>query len=246
MVKQAAALILIRDTNAGIEVCMLRRVASSRFAPGAYVFPGGGIEEQDEILNTTLGDNKDNKDNTAKIAAIRETFEEAGILAGTATNRHQFSVRERASLNKGQQTFQQLIEQHDIQLDLQQITFYDHWVTPEGAPVRFDTRFFLAVANANQHVLHDDAETDESCWATPADLLEQYDRGDIKLMPVTHVQLLRLSRVTSINIIIDNTRQKTISPILPVLNFNEDGKPTSVAITLEEGIVEHPVFHKKR
>ncbi|MBL4744549.1 MAG: NUDIX domain-containing protein [Cycloclasticus sp.] len=242
MLKQAAALILIRDTSSGIEVCMLRRVSSSRFAPGAYVFPGGGIEEQDEVFNISLDGSKSN---TAKIAAIRETFEEAGILSGTSANTHHFSAHDRDGLNKGEITFQHLIEQHDIHLDLESITFYDHWITPEGAPIRFDTRFFLAIANVNQEVFHDDAETDASCWAKPANLLAQYDREEIKLMPVTHVQLLRLSDVESINDLIENSRQQTISPIRPILNFNEDGKPMSVTIKLKEGIVDYPVFLKK-
>ncbi|MEO1957460.1 MAG: NUDIX domain-containing protein [Methylophilaceae bacterium] len=242
MIRQAAALMLIRDADTGIEVCMLRRVASSRFAPGAYVFPGGGIEEQDEVFSQMLDDSKNN---TAKIAAIRETFEEAGILAGTSVSSNTFTVDEREQLNKGKITFQQLIEQHGIDLNLQSIRFYDHWITPEGAPVRFDTRFFIARADANQNVLHDDAETDESCWAKPTDLLEQYDRKKIKLMPVTHVQLLRLSRVESINDLIGQAGQRTISPTLPVLNFNEAGKPTSVTIKLEEGVVEYPVFIKR-
>ncbi len=242
MIRQAAALILLRGADTGIEVCMLRRVASSRFAPGAYVFPGGGIEEQDEVFSQML---EGNKNNTAKISAIRETFEEAGILAGASVSAYTFSAHEREQLNNGETTFQQLIEQHGIDLNLQSITFYDHWITPEGAPVRFDTRFFIARADANQNVLHDDAETDESCWAKPADLLEQYDHEEIKLMPVTHVQLLRLSRVESINDSIEQANQKSISPVLPVLNFNEAGKPTSVTIKLEEGVVEYPVFIKR-
>lgn len=241
MVRKAAALILIRDQSDGIEVCMLRRVGSSRFAPGAYVFPGGGVEEQDESHNNTLAGAENN---TAKIAAIRETFEEAGILvAATDSNILTESSRER--LNKGDVSFQQLLYEYKINLNPDKVIFYDHWITPEGAPIRFDTRFFLAVVTTDQQVVHDDAETDASCWATPADLLEQYDRKDIKLMPVTHVQLKRLSLMSSVNNVLNMaSRHQHITPTLPVLNFDENGKATSVTIELTEGVIEYSVFRQ--
>ncbi|HIF17392.1 MAG TPA: NUDIX domain-containing protein [Cycloclasticus sp.] len=247
MVKQAAALILIRNAKSGIEVCMLRRVGSSRFAPGAYVFPGGGVEEQDKSLGHTMGITATTDYATEKIAAIREAFEEAGILAGASKSN--ITEQNRKRLHAGEISFQQLLDDHDTCLNLDAVVFYDHWITPEGAPIRFDTRFFLTtmLEGEGQELIHDDAETDASCWANPADLLAQYDRKEIKLMPVTHVQLKRLSMLSSVEDALTRAKQcKGITATLPVLNFDESGKPTSVTIDLQEGVVEYPVYLKGR
>jgi 8-oxo-dGTP pyrophosphatase MutT (NUDIX family) len=241
-IKKAAALILIRDTNKGVEVCMLKRVDSSRFAAGAYVFPGGAIEEQDKMFCLSMGQPEDQ---TSKIAAIRETLEEANVLSAILPSSQRINEQQRAQLNAGKVSFQSLIQDCDLQLKLDDVLFYDHWITPEGAPIRFDTHFYLAKATSEDEVMHDDSETDASCWALPSSLLELHDNNEIKLMPVTHVQLKRLANINSVDELFKKALQKKeIKPTLPVLNFNSDGKPTSVSIQLEEGLVEYPTFRK--
>ncbi|PCI67524.1 MAG: NUDIX domain-containing protein [Piscirickettsiaceae bacterium] len=242
MMKKAAALILVRDTEKGIEVCMLKRVNSSRFAAGAYVFPGGAIEEQDKVFCLAMGEPEDQ---TPKISAIRETLEEANILSAILPSTQRINEQQRALLNAGKVTFQSLMQNCELQLSLEDVLFYDHWITPEGAPIRFDTRFYLAKATSEHEVMHDDSETDASCWALPSSLLELHGNNEIKLMPVTHVQLTRLANINSVDELFKEALQKQdIKPTLPVLNFNSDGKPSSVSIQLEEGLVKYPTFMK--
>ena len=247
MLRQASAMVLTRDSDQGIEVCMLRRVSSSRFAAGAYVFPGGVMEEHDsDPLWPELfvpADASTNKAYQYKIAAIRETFEEAGVLVSGRDHDISVSPDDRDNLNKEKVTLQDIFRQHQLQLNLNEIIFYDHWITPEGAPIRFDTRFYLSIAPSNQHLAHDETETDSSCWATPATLIAQYEKKEIRLMPVTHVQLQRLAAFESVESLISTSKlKKTITAVLPVLHYNEEGKPSSVTIDLEEGVMEYPVF----
>jgi len=247
MLRQASAMVLARDSDQGIEVCMLRRVSSSRFAAGAYVFPGGVMEDHDSdplwaehfISHNAVED----KAYEYKIAAIRETFEEAGVLVSGLDQTISIPSEHRDDLNKEDISLQDIFRQHQLQLNLNEIIFYDHWITPEGAPIRFDTRFYLSIAPSNQQLAHDETETDSSCWATPATLIAQYEKKEIRLMPVTHVQLQRLAAFESVESLISTAKlKKTITAVLPVVHYNEEGKPSSVTIDLEEGVMEYPIF----
>lgn len=250
MIKEAAALILLRDSSKGVEVCMLRRVETSGFAAGAYVFPGGAVDEQDKMLAATdvcfFEERLDSIIQAHKVAAIRETLEEAGILTATKNDDIQVNEVLRQKLHEGEVSFEKVLREHDALINLDNVIFYDHWITPEGAPKRFDTRFFISSAPTNHHIRHDNKETDSSCWALPKEILSLYDQGDVKLMPVTHVQLKRLStfdRVT--DVLAFAKKQGNISAIEPVMNYGEQGKPISVTIKLSEGVVEYPVFRKR-
>ncbi|RLA19818.1 MAG: NUDIX domain-containing protein [Gammaproteobacteria bacterium] len=252
MLREAAAMVLIRDADRhGIEVCMLRRVAKSSFAASAFVFPGGAVDKGDSEANWTdyFIDSGvsllDKLATTYKIAAIRETFEEAGIMVAGFPDSIEISAEQRALLNQGQASFQDILNANQLKINLKEVLFYDHWITPVGAPIRFDTRFFIAVAQAEQTVLHDNQETDLSRWASPAEFLELYDKKEVKLMPVTHVQLERLSRFKSVEAVLKATHKEPVcEPTLPVLTYDEGGKPFSVKIALREGAVEYPVFLK--
>lgn len=250
MVKDAAALVLIRDSNEGIEVCMLRRVETSGFAAGAYVFPGGAVDEQDKLLGATelcfFQQEHDSLMQAYKVAAIRETLEEAGILASARNNGIQINDVLRHKLHEGEVSFENVLRENETSINLDEVIFYDHWITPAGAPKRFDTRFFLAAASADQHIVHDNKETDSSCWALPKEILSLYDQGDVKLMPVTHVQLKRLSAFDSVSDILAVAKKQTnISVTEPIMNYGSEGKPVSVTIDLLEGVVEYPVFRKR-
>jgi len=250
MIKDAAALILIRDSNEGIEVCMLRRVETSGFAAGAYVFPGGAVDEQDKLLGATgvclFEEELDSIIQAYKVAAIRETLEEAGILAAAKNDGIQISQEMRHKLHEGEVNFEDVLRENEVSINLDNVIFYDHWITPEGAPKRFDTRFFLSTASADHHIMHDNKETDSSCWAKPKEILSLYDQGDVKLMPVTHVQLKRLSAFDrATDILAFAKKQNNISVTEPIMNYGTEGKPISVTINLSEGVVEYPVFRKR-
>jgi len=251
MFREAAAMVLVRDTDKSIEVCMLRRVSQSSFAAGAYVFPGGVVEENDKDSTwTTFCINEKSNSNSSieglsayKVAAIRETLEEAGLLTLGHNDVPIIKDEDRERLNLGVTTLQEILGQYQLKLNLDELVFYDHWITPEGAPIRFDTRFFLSQIAPSQIVRHDERETDLSCWATPASLLALYDQKKIKLMPVTHVQLQRLAQFDSVATLVESAKkEQVITPILPILNYGESGKPESVTIDLKEGVIEYPVY----
>ena len=250
MIREAAALILLRDSSNGLEVCMLRRVKTSGFAAGAYVFPGGAVDESDHGLSTTnacfFEQQTDSKLLACKVAALRETLEEAGILAANVNTTAMINSSSRHKLHDGKLSFQMLLAEHAASLDLDNVIFYDHWITPDGAPKRFDTRFFLTKALLDHDIVHDNKETDSSCWALPEDILSLYDQGKVKLMPVTHVQLKRLSKFnTSDEALAFAKNQGNIPVTEPIMNWGDQGKPVSVTINLAEGEVEYPVFQKR-
>ena len=250
MIKEAAALILLRDSKKGLEVCMLRRVETSGFAAGAYVFPGGAVDETDHGIGTMSAcffeQQIDSKMLACKVAALRETLEEAGILAANLNTAVVINEASRHKLHEGELSFERLLSEHAASLDLDNVIFYDHWITPEGAPKRFDTRFFLTKALLDHDIVHDNKETDSSCWALPADILSLYDQGEVKLMPVTHVQLKRLSKFnTSDDALAYAKNQRNIPVTEPIMNLGKEGKPVSVTINLSEGVVEYPVFQKR-
>ncbi|MEY8195470.1 MAG: NUDIX domain-containing protein [Cycloclasticus sp.] len=246
MLRDAAALIMLRDSATGIEVCMLRRVTSSRFAAGAYVFPGGSVDPLDSQLASTCLVNaaaEESSDSAYKIAAIRETFEEAGLLTAAATSELNIKPQLREKLHQGEIGLEQLLLEAGMQLNLASLVFYDHWITPEAAPIRFDTRFYLSIAPEGQQLLHDEKETDSSCWAKPSDILALYDKKDVKLMPVTHVQLTRLAGFDNVDEVMQFAAgQGDISPTMPVIGRADDGKGKIVKIDLREGAAEYPVF----
>jgi 8-oxo-dGTP pyrophosphatase MutT (NUDIX family) len=249
MLREAAAMVLARDTKEGIEVCMLRRVDHSRFAAGAYVFPGGAVDEQDSQFNSSsLQSVKapvDEPITAYKIAAIRETFEESGLLIATVNGEDKIDHELREQLQRNELAFEQVLNLSNATLKLDAVIFYDHWITPEAAPIRFDTRFFLSTVSSEQKLIHDDKETDQSCWARPSEVLSLHEKGEVKLMPVTHVQLKRLSKFESVAELLTSAKKQTdIQPTLPVLNYDASGKPESVSIQLVEGLVKYPPFRK--
>jgi len=250
MVREAAALILLRDSINGLEVCMLRRVSTAGFAAGAYVFPGGAVDKADHELAITTccfyQQQTDSKILACKVAALRETLEEAGILAANVNKAVVVNNTSRHKLHEGELSFETLLIEQAASLDLDSVMFYDHWITPEGALKRFDTRFFLSKAPVNHDIVHDNKETDSSCWTVPADILSLYEQDKVKLMPVTHVQLKRLSKFKSCDDVLAFAKQQQNIPVTkPVINMGKEEKPVSVTINLSEGVVEYPVFQKR-
>ncbi len=232
---------------------MLRRSASSKFAAGAYVFPGGVIEESDAQLDKDhfidgIGEQEGIQHTLLrqyKTAAIRETLEESGILVSTNLGDKSLGSKQRENFQKGVISLDLLLKELGAKINLSGLVFYDHWITPEGAPIRFDTRFFLARYSGYQELVHNEQEMNSSCWASSEDIIDRYEKKQIKLMPVTHVQLKRLSKFSNIEALFEEANQSTnIEPILPVLNYSDLGEVISVTIPLMDGELEYPVFLK--
>jgi 8-oxo-dGTP pyrophosphatase MutT (NUDIX family) len=203
--RPAATVMLVREAAAGgLEVFMVRRAAAAAFAGGVYVFPGGAVDAADgapEIAAFVSG--LDDAAASAKlglpsgglaywVAAIRECFEEAGLLlarfpAGAGSLG---ADADRWAVHRGELSIVELCRRHDVLLDAAALRYVAHWVTPVGELARrFDTRFFLAAAPTGQAGRHDDAELDDSRWVLPGDTLAAADRGELVLMPPTSASL---------------------------------------------------------
>jgi 8-oxo-dGTP pyrophosphatase MutT (NUDIX family) len=223
--RPAATVMVVRDApgpgNAGgIQVLMVRRNLRSDFVGGAYVFPGGAVDladggaaaeavcegRSDAGASTLLG--VDAGGLAYWVAVVRECFEEAGVLlARPAGGGPVLSLREpevearfarhRAQLNQGSLGMVELCRRESLRLATDAIHYFAHWITPEGAPRRYDTRFFVAAAPPDQIPLHDAAETIAEEWLAPSEALRRHRDGEIELIFPTIRNLVAIDRFRS-------------------------------------------------
>jgi 8-oxo-dGTP pyrophosphatase MutT (NUDIX family) len=189
----AATVTLVRDAPRGLEVLMLQRSQSLAFMPGVYVFPGGALDRGDDApeLHALCAGQDDGAASRALrvargglaywVAAIREAFEEAGILlaydasggyvsfSGAAADRFR---AHRKALDRNHGAFATLARSEGLRLATDRLLYFGHWITPVGVPRRFDTRFFLAVAPEGQEAQHDNHETIAHAWVQPREALD--------------------------------------------------------------------------
>jgi len=205
VIRGAATVMLVRDGD-GLEVFVLRRTPRAVFGPGATVFPGGAVDPDDvAALGRVIGlDDHDASEELGltegglarRIAAVRECFEEAGILLAHAADRTRAapSPEWRDAINAGHLTFSRMLDAEDLVVDARDLHVFAHWLTPLGAPRRYDTWFFVARAPDGQEGMHDDNEAVDSAWVRPADALARADRGEITLVLPTARSLQALAR----------------------------------------------------
>lgn len=262
--RDAATVVLVREAAGcppDFEVFMLLRTVNSDFNAGAYVFPGGGVDRSDGGADAQrLCSGLDARQASVRLgiadgglafylAAIRECFEEAGVLlaadaAGRTLSLHEPATQQRfvvhrAALNAGQITLAAICEQEGLRLPLDLVHYYSHWITPEGMPRRYDTRFFLCRAPAGQEPLHDGVETVDNCWVRPADALARHAAGTFNLVPATRKQLEFLARHPTAEALLAAVRDMGEVPtILPQLIIGADGRPERVRLPLPEGVEE--------
>ena len=212
-IREAATVMLVRDAP-GLEVFMVRRNLASTFVPGAYVFPGGQVDPadaSDRYLARAPGFDPGAADaavGTAAsarfwIAAVRESFEEAGVLVARArhggaaldeTADHDTLAADRLRLLRGDTDLAAILDAHDAVLDLGALVPFSRWITPAGAPKRFDTWFFVAPAPVGHAYAHDDGEMVASEWVHPDDALARARSGEIELIYPTIRSLLVMRR----------------------------------------------------
>ncbi len=204
--RKAATVALIRDSSSlnDIEVLLMKRHPDDRFLPGYHVFPGGAVDENDvpqcrnfdqyiDGLNLDFIEDKINYI-THVMCAIRETFEESGILLadshGTYFSMDAPDVHERFSLYrkkvfKGEISMSQMLLQENLEPSFKSLHYITRWVTPVYSPIRYDTRFFVAISPAEQKTCHDGDELISSEWMTPGDALGKYRKGRMKFVTPT-------------------------------------------------------------
>jgi 8-oxo-dGTP pyrophosphatase MutT (NUDIX family) len=254
--RDAATVMLVRDAEDGegrptIEVCMLRRNLASEFVAGAYVFPGGSLDPEDfgpeaEALcqgrtdaeaSAVLG--VDSGGLAFWVAALRECFEEAGVLvarpAGDGVNgrRHLLDTTDpavagrfadyRDAVNQQRTGLLDICRQEGLVLAADEVFYVSHWITPELAPRRYDTRFFITVAPPGQIASHDDGETIANIWIRPADALADNLAGEIELLPPTIANLGNLQDYRTTGEVIEWASQVTDVPtVLPIVVIEGD------------------------
>lgn len=241
--RAAATLLLARDTLRGPELLLVKRHARSAFMPNLYVYPGGALDAAD--CDPALSHHVYGCDNPQQlaarlgepetpalavgllIAAVRETFEEAGLLlarhrtsgAPLDPTRHPELARRlhvyRAELNAGNIGLLSVLEAEGLVLELGALVPLARWVTPPGERRRFDARFFVARAPLHQLAMHDNAEVVDHQWMTPADILSRYQAAELSLSPPTLLTLATAARATSVDALLEDARGATIAPILP-------------------------------
>jgi 8-oxo-dGTP pyrophosphatase MutT (NUDIX family) len=224
----AATLLLLRDGAAGLEVLMTARHADSGFAAGALVFPGGKVDPADAALARycPAAPGLDEAAVVLRIAAIRETFEECGILlarnGGVVLSADLLAAlleRHRAS-DVG---FAALVAASGLELATDDLVPYAHWITPVDRPKRFDTHFFLAPTAPDQIAVHDGREAVEVVWMTPQALLGSADAGRIKLVFATRMNLVKLARSANVADAIAAARNAKIVTVTPVVEKTSCG-----------------------
>jgi 8-oxo-dGTP pyrophosphatase MutT (NUDIX family) len=212
--RDAATVLIVRDGDDGLEVFMLRRNLRSDFVGGAYVFPGGAVDpadreadlqrwcrgRSDAEASTRLG--VDHGGLAFWVAAIRESFEESGYLLaygpdGELARLHDPAVAERfvehrRAVDRGERSLVSVCEDEGLTLAVDTMWYFGHWITPEGAPRRYDTRFFLAAAPPEQTPVHDDREVIANLWIRPAEALARHAAGELAMLPPTVASLRAL------------------------------------------------------
>ncbi|HZM33635.1 MAG TPA: MBL fold metallo-hydrolase [Burkholderiales bacterium] len=199
--RPAATLALLRDAPEGPEVLMLQRTKDAVFLGGAYVFPGGSLDPADadpRIAKRVLGE-IDDADLPYYVAAIRECFEEAGVLLACDAQGRQIDLEHTARLMAFRnESFVRMLEAEDLYLPTGELAFIGHWITAPGRARRFDTRFFLAAAPAGQQGSNDANETVHDVWIRPRLALERAERGEIELVHATKQTLHEFKNFASV------------------------------------------------
>ena len=247
--RPAATVLLARDGAAAPEVLLLRRHGRSGFAADAWVFPGGVVDAADRDLSIVdrldgptpsewaarlgLGDPAEAVGYV--IAALREAFEETGILlardaAGVPAAAGDALEVARRALLADVIAMREVIVGQDLRLAGDGLAYVAHWVTPEAEPRRYDTRFFLARAEPDAVCVTYEAEMTDSVWITAADAVRHFEQGGLRLLPPTIHTLRRLVGLPSVQAIFAKLAEAPVPAIMPTMRPHPDG----VAIVLPD------------
>ncbi len=250
--RHAASVILLRDGPNGLEVLLLRRHGESDVLGGAYVFPGGKLDAADSeaellsrldreipALHGQLGEPDIDAQKAAGlfVAAVRETFEEAGILLAPGIG-PQAAEALRARLREGL-SFGEALAETPLRLAVSAMHPWSRWITPKVPSLtnkRFDTRFFAAEVPAGLQARHDEHEATEAWWTTPRAALERYWEREIMLAPPQIQSLAHLARHSSVGSALAEAQTRR-PPVIQPEPFEVDG----IRVIAYPGDERHPV-----
>ncbi len=229
--KDAATIVVVRDGDHGIEAFLMRRQSSMAFAAGFYVFPGGGVLASDHQPVPWVGPDErvwaarwrcaPDLARALVVAAVRETFEETGVLlAGPDAHSVLSDTTDlepvRDALEEGEIGFAEFLTDHDLVLRADLVGAWAHWITPAFEPRRYDTRFFVAALPEGQKVGAISREADRTAWVPLSDVLAAVERGEATMMPPTIATCREVSAHTAATVV-DVAASRTFDTIEPQL-----------------------------
>lgn len=227
-------MVLLRDAPAGVEVFLQRRVAAMAFAAGMTVFPGGGVDKRDADASVSWSgpppaqwaewfDCSESLARALVCAAVRETFEESGVLlaatpAGVPADTSRFAA-ERDALVARELSLARFLADNGLTLRADLLRPWANWVTPEQEPRRYDTRFFLAAIPEGQQADGETTEADATAWWRPAEAIEDAKAGRSRLMPPTWLTLQEMAEFDSAGAAL--ATERSVRKVMP--NLVRDG-----------------------
>jgi len=244
----ASTILLLRDRPEEMEVLMVERHRDMKFMGGAVVFPGGKVDGADEhVPSHCLPDGYAADDMSQRIAGIREVFEESGLLlarakgeAGYISNerRHIIAEASRKKVDAGEITIGELADAENLELAVDVLVPYAHWITPTGAPRRYDTMFYVTAAPEDHEAEHDGNESVDSIWISPSQALKDEADKVREIVFPTRLNIEKLGRQTVVANALEAATNDTIVTVLPTI---EDGVlriPAEAGYNLTEESVE--------
>ena len=249
----AATIMLLREAPSSPEVLMLERHANSDFLPDLYVFPGGRVdpgdhELADRVAGLTAAQALERAPSVEPetalaffVAAIRETFEEAGVLLASRRGESELVSgalaaelsSQRLALQEGKRSLRQIVEDYDLELEAGRLSVHGHWITPEIVPKRFDTLFFAAAAPPDHEATHDGVESSNHVWIQPAEAIAQARRKQKQMIFPTLANLQTLAGFEGVEDAIENSRRRKVVPVLPTVA--RDGDQRKLVIPADAG-----------
>lgn len=260
----SATILLLRDGAEGIEVFMVVRHHQIDFASGALVFPGGKLDEGDRdpglrqrCILPDGGAALDDEALALRIGAIREAFEESGVLlaygedgqwAGTDGSgaladpaaAAQLET-DRTALHDGQLAMASFLETHGLTVDLRDLVPYAHWITPDFMRRRYDTHFFLARCPGHSCAVHDGSESVGSVWINPARALAEAEEGQWTIIFPTRMNLLKLSRSGTVAEALEAARQDPVVTVKPWVEERAEGAMLCIPEEAGYGVTSEPL-----
>jgi 8-oxo-dGTP pyrophosphatase MutT (NUDIX family) len=231
--RPAATIVLIRDHDAQLEILMLRRNSKAAAAPGAHVFPGGTVDDEDhEVVRRGLFVGLDEARACHRLgleagalafycASVRELFEEAGVLLAHDRSGHAVAVERttmaiwRDELDTERLAWSEFLEREHFSLSLGEVEYLAHWVTPEARPHRFDTRFFVARIPEGQCAQPDGREVVEHLWMTASDALDRHTKHELDLLLPTRRTLANLMTMRGVKEVLQHAATAPVTRIQP-------------------------------
>jgi len=239
--RHASTVVLLRDRSDGMQAYLLRRTRTMAFAAGMYVFPGGSVDPRDETLSddawagpppatwAALLSADEGLTKALVCAAVRETFEESGVLLAGAgpddvvadTTGDDWEA-DRAALVDHSLSFAAMLDRRGLVLRADLLRPWAHWITPEVEPKRFDTRFFVAALPTGQRTRDVGGEADRVAWVRPADALAAADSGEMGMLPPTAFTLSELATYDDVAAVLAAGTARDVKPVLPKIVLTDD------------------------